>query len=886
MLKMSEGNSNFRNSDEIENKRVEFVNGSGLFEENFNLSASARLIYQLGEQLIENELVALVELIKNAYDADTTLVNITVDTQIETEYGKGKIIIEDNGNGMLASIFQGSFLKLSTAFKKENIFSPCFKRRVLGEKGLGRLSIQRLGKYVEITTSPRIEYLKGFIKEKDIEINKSYNVFKTKIDWNQFLDTSLDLYDIQTQFAYYKENNPRYGTRLEISGIRNLDYWGMSKSLENSLRTEIFGMINPFSQDRIDKFNVNMSVDGYKITNEIVSEDLIKLVSDVVVKIRFRNWVLSGTVFFKRKYFQRQVESTIEDMYRDGFDCVSSPDEYIDTCIRFRIDFKDDDWKINFPKYKDVEFHKTNSRNDYANPGDFKGRIYAINLSEKKEILNLVNTIDWGMEIKNAAQFRSIWNATNGIYLFRNSFRILPYGRETDLLDFAKIYRMVKRNIFSIQTAAGYIDLDSSTTETLAEQTNRQGLIRDEYGENFFKIIRDILAPIITSADVDFRGGFDINPTLLVSDGKSILTKNKLLEFKKIVFEQKLQTDTIINIGQEASSLQYSLALKKVDPDSLLKKLFPNDEYSLIIDSKDPVIQILITAIRDSANIGGDIDSHVQKIVDRTNELKEIEQQISQKYKQEKYIQSKKIEQLESMASLAGQGIIVESLTHELNRIEQNINGYAAKTKKLLNDYKKSNTSQELSITDAINNQDSIVHETLYLKQQLLHLEPTYRQNKMKFESFDLKTFFKEIYISDSPMSYKANKADVKVIIAGAETIVFCNKGILITIFDNLFLNSLYWVNGFTNKTINFRIIGNGQIEVWDSGSGINLEIENELFEPYKSMKPDGRGLGLFIVKELIESIKCNIWLNTKERNANNRLYKFNIDLSNILQTN
>ena len=57
--------------------------------EKMNLTASARLIMQLGEQLIEDELIALLELIKNAYDADANNVDVVIDTNTITPYGRG-----------------------------------------------------------------------------------------------------------------------------------------------------------------------------------------------------------------------------------------------------------------------------------------------------------------------------------------------------------------------------------------------------------------------------------------------------------------------------------------------------------------------------------------------------------------------------------------------------------------------------------------------------------------------------------------------------------------------------------------------------------------------------------------------------------------------------
>ena len=129
------------------------------------LSVAARLIYHLGEQLISDEWVALLELIKNAYDADATRCIVKVDSTVETPYGQGIITIEDNGNGMLPHTVTQDFLRLATDYKKNNKISPFYKRRVLGEKGLGRLSYQRLGRFLEVHTIPRIDRLSRFVQD-------------------------------------------------------------------------------------------------------------------------------------------------------------------------------------------------------------------------------------------------------------------------------------------------------------------------------------------------------------------------------------------------------------------------------------------------------------------------------------------------------------------------------------------------------------------------------------------------------------------------------------------------------------------------------------------------------------------------------------------------
>ena len=72
----------------------------------------ARLLLQLGDQLIKNESIALLELIKNSYDADATDVYVHLDLS-----GEGEIIIEDNGCGMDSNIIKNVWMEPGSDYK-------------------------------------------------------------------------------------------------------------------------------------------------------------------------------------------------------------------------------------------------------------------------------------------------------------------------------------------------------------------------------------------------------------------------------------------------------------------------------------------------------------------------------------------------------------------------------------------------------------------------------------------------------------------------------------------------------------------------------------------------------------------------------------------------
>lgn len=76
--------------------------------EDLKIRPYARLITMLGDQLIKNELIALVELIKNSYDADASWVKVSfIDFKEDFSLkSTSKIIIEDNGCGMDTNILK------------------------------------------------------------------------------------------------------------------------------------------------------------------------------------------------------------------------------------------------------------------------------------------------------------------------------------------------------------------------------------------------------------------------------------------------------------------------------------------------------------------------------------------------------------------------------------------------------------------------------------------------------------------------------------------------------------------------------------------------------------------------------------------------------------
>lgn len=823
-----------------------------------NLTASARLIMQLGEQLIEDELVALLELIKNAYDADANNVDVVIDTDTITPYGVGRIEIKDDGNGMIPSIVRNSFLRLSTSFKEEEKSSIYYHRRVLGKKGIGRLSFQRLGNYITVETVPNIERFEetDLLKDEDVEFIKEYRKINIDIDWSEF-PIDMDFSDIIATVKYEKDVVASSGTKIVIQGIKNLNFWDMDKKKEEKLKNELLNMMDPFQKNlnlkKSERFNVLLKINDVPYSAEPIDESLLDELYDSKVSFDFKDWKLHVKIERPLKYVMQRRNSIVNRMEDSGYEILRET-QYEKECEDYLVNFKDlNKVYIDYPKIKftiekttflseslisklvekkekgeitEEEYRKA-IVDQYAYPGDFAGVIYARDKTNKEEI-----DIILGKEglvkakLNTLSDINKAWSSMQGVYVYRNGFRVLPYGRK-DWIGFTEKSQTAANNIYKEHTVVGYLKLDGFTSEKLEEQTNRQGFIQDEYGKNFFMLIQNFLLNIMFESDIKFRDGF----SRIKEKKDGVVTDNG-----KIIFERIAD--------------------------------FEDEKNARMQDVKEQVEDLRI-AISNKAMAANMPQKVVENLQDTILQYEAVEKKAIDEKKQEIYLKSQQIEEIKDIVPLLGLGIIAESLTHEMNRIEQNIEDCARDTIKCKTDTDK-----------IVKNQRNIITQTNFLKIQLAHMESTYRRNLEKQEEILLRDFLLDMYVNeDSPMSRKARRDGVDVLVEGANILIKANKGILTTIFDNIFLNSLYWVQySQQKKYIKFIVKQSGTIECFDSGCGVHPEIEDKLFEPFRFMKENGRGLGLFIVRELTENMNGRVWLSDERRDG--RRFKFVFDLN------
>lgn len=142
---------------------------------NTMFTVDTHVFRELGALLVGRDSTALVELIKNAYDADAT--EVTVYGEQLHEPDKGYIRITDTGNGMTKVQFETGFLRIASRMKEQGERrSPRFQRRYTGAKGIGRLAVHKLARIVEVESIP-------WLNEKTAPVILRDSV-EAKINWD------------------------------------------------------------------------------------------------------------------------------------------------------------------------------------------------------------------------------------------------------------------------------------------------------------------------------------------------------------------------------------------------------------------------------------------------------------------------------------------------------------------------------------------------------------------------------------------------------------------------------------------------------------------------------------------------------------------------------
>jgi signal transduction histidine kinase len=170
-----------------------------------SFGVDARHIRQLGQELVGDRTTALTELIKNAYDADATWVQLRFANAAQG--AGGALEVDDDGSGMSLDDLTNGWMRISTAGKEREAVSPLYLRTRAGRKGIGRFATETLGRRLILRTTT------------------AGNPWALVIvfDWENGYPEGVDLAEVTNPYTTERAPASEHGTTLRIEGL--YDTW-------------------------------------------------------------------------------------------------------------------------------------------------------------------------------------------------------------------------------------------------------------------------------------------------------------------------------------------------------------------------------------------------------------------------------------------------------------------------------------------------------------------------------------------------------------------------------------------------------------------------------------------------------------------------------------
>jgi len=810
------------------------------------------VVYQLGESLVSDAVQALIELVKNCYDADATYAKVTIDTKDLTNIegsiypaAKGKIIIEDDGYGMGLEDVETGWLTISNRKKfemKQAKKTTPGGRTPLGDKGLGRLGVQRLGENLEIFTK-----------------SKKENGFHFGFSWIDF-QTAPNLADVDIHLAEIQFPR-KHGTKVVVSGLKEPDIW---HSQLKRLEQELSRMISPYKQIR--DFSVIVEVDG-KVLELVEISNRVRDIAPIRYVLTFdgEKIIIHGRAkldFFRSSSKKDADEFSLIAESDNGqalFDFLSSQ-KTAQTIKLTRA--KSKNWFVDFKwekKLTDVDqVQRTPDNNHVANPGAFTGEIDAFDLGatayQNQTVFNSIN------------EYRNHVKDLSGIRVYRDGFAIrvdhdwLKLGAQWTS---AGSYYGLKPD-----TTLGYIALSALDNMQLEETTDREGFKDSPYYRNFYLLLGEFKN--LTTIAHDFFG-------------------RSWAEFRKMRNEIRAQVDSRKTVEDISATIKKGL---KEAPQYKKNLLVFKVRLDVSVSASKNVISKLQSAKEVSSELREKVTDVLSDLEPLLKEAQEIIDRLTGYFERLEALQDMgqvledRVDglkrQMDDMYEAVALGLTAEALSHEVYNVADQLAQRAKATQLTLR-------KKEINDRTIIAFIEYVQSSVLSLRKQMSFLSPSLRYVRERRDNIDITVFVKEL-VDFYSERLENNKVEMEILKSdNLPFVVQINQGKLTQIIDNLILNSEYWLKeDISQKRIKsgkiFVELSQPFIRIYDNGSGIDPNIEYSIFEPFVTAKAkgQGRGLGLFIVKQLLDSEGCNIGL-LPERNSRQRLFKFQIDLRGAL---
>jgi signal transduction histidine kinase len=776
---------------------------------------SARTAKLIGRENFSNPEGAIIELVKNCYDADAKNCFVFFDVptkKIKDSDGKefeiplkekSILYIIDNGEGMTDKVIKEHWMQIGTGNKEKDYISDD-KRTKTGAKGIGRFALDRLGFETEMWT---------LSKHAKNNIGSFW-----KMDWNQFDESDKSISQIEAELVPEELKLSK-----KIKSITNNNE-SIAKAIEN---------IN-FDKGTIIKIS-NLKDDWFNEETSSVFKNLEALIPPKELNIPF-------VVYFK--HFQQPKEyGRVETAFFNDFDYKLKANYNAKTLnVDFEITRNELDVKLLKKKYFDV--YKTKSKPYDLETLEAKTFKYSTSIDKvlkwkfddsNRKLLQSVgnfeltfyylkynNSLKEGYPYKtiNTTERRSILDKFGGVKIYRDSFRVRPYGDPTN--DWLKLGARVAQSPAGAgqrigdwrvrpEQTAGIITISRKNNPLLIDKSDRGALQENDALDTFKKII------IAVIHEFEFDRTKMLNPLFLNNKKEKEITKEKEIQKRaealadKIIEKRKLVEESIYGKKGKADLFQEK---KEEEEKKTYEEAF-KDTFKAIADEKT--------------------QDENQEIV-----------------------------QVRSLASL---GLVVSSFAHELKEIKDN----ALEVKELEGIFKlivpkenkkSSEYKDGIDIIELLDeNSDKIIHWVDYTLTAI-------KKDKRTRSKFDFSIFLKSLEKSWSRIFKKKDiKLNIIDNIAGINYDFRAFEMDMSTVFTNLINNSIDSFNNLNQiqeRNINIDVsLKDEYIEIIYSDNGVGLdkvfEDKEEIFLPFKTAKRDrkgkeiGTGLGMYLVKSVID---------------------------------
>lgn len=814
----------------------------------------------VGKDLITSDNVAVFELVKNSYDAYASKVIIT--------FAEDRIIIADNGNGMTFDEIKDKWLFLGYSEKKfgtidnekQQSYRDKIKRYYAGAKGIGRFSCDRLGRFLSLTT-------------RTSDSNCGERII---VDWHDFeKNQKIEFAQIDIQHEKVSNTiefplNSAHGTIIEITDLHDVQTpWTRKHILE--LKRSLEKLINPFSE--VNDFSIEI------ICKREEDDDKKEIESGRGYDRDIVNGILTNSISSILKLKTTQID-------------VSVKGSIITTTLSDRgVDI-----------YRIQEYN-----NDFNLLEDVEISLSFLNRTTKYNFTRIM-----GVEVKNYGS----------VFLFRNGFRILPFGEPGDDswgMDFRA--QQGYNRYLSSRDLIGRVDVQTKHVDDLKEVSSRDGGLVDtpmsRQVHKLFDITHRRLERYV--AGVLWGEGFLKNEYFASKEQgdeerRKLQTKDKDADNPNYVIDASL-----------GSKIDFVRLIKTLSSDSNVDILYYNTDLANLLNDqfnsdmvKPQFIADLETIARqtDNKTLLTKVEAAKQRIEELTQKKQEAEQKTREAEQKAAKAEAERIkaenrasqeEERRKIAEIAKLKAENEKIKAENDRLkaeqkaieEKEKREKAEKEKKIetlkAEFYKKASNPDTDALIHHVKNNNSRINDNI---DNLIKNIPS-EIKEMSWYDIMLSTLTKirklslkslmatnliltcDLDVADSQKinlpsfinGYLKEEVNNRIHCHFNSSVerfaIFGSKLDLGLIIDNFISNSLDWDSQniwFKCYLENNRLV----VDVYDDGQGLSgkfLEAPNDIFHFAVSGKKDGTGFGMYLIKETLKDFNASISIESPINN-------------------